>query len=598
MCGIYLTNIKEDLNVVNQNLKKIKFRGPDNISVKKYNDIIVGHLRLSILDLAERSNQPFEFLNYIISYNGEIYNFKEIKITLKSLGCIFKTNSDTEVLIQAYHIWGKKMLNKLNGMFAFIIYDIKENIVFCARDRIGQKPFFYYWDEGVLEICSSTQSMIKANTISELGIKIYLEAGYIPSPFSAYDKIHKLEPGHFITFNLNTFKVYKSKYWDLKAVSIKKISYRDAISQLHELIIDSVKIRLVSDVKFGSFLSGGIDSSLISAIANKISLTTLNTFTVGFNKHEYDERETSRAFSKILNTDHKEYLCDEKELLIALDDFFIAFDEPISDPAAIPTLMLSQKVCSEVKMCLSGDGGDESFLGYNHFEWVRKVKYFFWLPRRLRFLLKPGLFLLRPKLREYATKIFKFKSIKVFILNIYTGFSSITIEPTIDWLNNYKHYFKKSSNIIQQTADLNIKIWLEGNNSVKLDRASMYSSLELRSPFLDFRIIEFARSLPISYRFTQKKKKKILRDILKEYIDESVFDLPKKGFSVPISDWIRGPLKDEINELFVDSKLLLIPNLNIRKVKKLLKMHMNNEADFSNNIWKIYILIKWLDKNN
>ena len=600
MCGIYLTNFDRTAAQIKNDLKKIEFRGPDNLSVKKYNNsVYLAHLRLSIIDLDKRSNQPYEFDNLTITYNGEIYNFLTIKNELISQGYVFETESDTEVLVKAYHAWGENMLGKLNGMFAFAIYDILNQKVFCARDRLGQKPFYYFWDKGRVEICSSPKSMHKATKISKEGINIYLSAGYIPSPFSIFENIKKLEAGKFLVFDLKKNILEEKTYWDLKSLKRKsKITYESAKEKLNDLLEDAVKIRMVSDVPLGSFLSGGVDSSVVSLIANNHAKNKLKTFTVKFSEKELDESEEANDFAKNIDSDHKSYLCDENELINSIDDLFIAYDEPFSDPAMIPMLMLCKKVKNETTVCLSGDGGDESFLGYNHFDWVKKFNPLFKIPRKIRILITPFFKPFSSKRHyDYLKNIFLLKNINDFIINIFLNF--ITISKTIDlnWVKSYYRLFYKSNNILQKTADINIKLWLEGNNNVKVDRASMYSSVEIRNPFLDHRIIEFARELPINYRLSGKKRKIILKEILKNKLVKVKLNKSKKGFSVPILKWINGPLKTEMEKMFVEKNLQKIPNLDYKKVFYYFKQHINGKADFSHIIWRVYVLLKWLKYN-
>ena len=601
MCGIYLTNIERENDELRNDLKKIEFRGPDNLTINKYDLVTIAHLRLSIIDLEERSNQPFQFENLVITYNGEIYNFKELKKELESIGYNFITRSDTEVLLKAYHAWGVKMLQKLNGMFAFAIYDILNGKVFCSRDRMGQKPFYYYWnsEEGHLEICSSPRAMTKASKFSQNGINIYLEAGYIPSPHSIYENISKLEAGNYLVVDIKNKKLLNESYWDLKSLNKRrKISFEKAKLELNELIEDAIRLRMVSDVDLGCFLSGGIDSSIIAAVANICSENKLNTYTVKFTDKSIDESEAAHEISEKLKTNHKTFLCSEEELISNLDDLFIAYDEPFSDPAIIPTLMLCKKVKNQTTVCLSGDGGDESFMGYNHFNWLRLFKHLFIIPIKLRKLI---VFILKPffnlKHFDYLKNIFNLKSKNDFIVNIFLNFIAITKKPYLKWLNTYDPYFYKSNSIFQQTADINIKLWLEGNSNVKVDRAGMFSSIEIRNPFLDYRIIEFARELPLEFKFKRSERKIILKELLKKFLKNSIINKPKKGFSVPISKWINEPLKKDVESMLSEKELMEIPNLNYKKVLKYLKLHFDHKADFSHIIWRIYVLKKWMKLN-
>ena len=597
MCGIYLTNIPFSNKQVEQKLEKIRFRGPDNISVLKNENISLGHLRLSILDLDKRSNQPFIFEYLTLVYNGEIYNFKEVKNSLIQEGYSFETTSDTEVLLKGYHAWGEKILDRINGMFAFAVYDENKKSVFIARDRLGVKPLYYSWQNGELELCSQLAPLNK-DKLDQEAISIYLQTGYIPSPFSIYEEIKKLPPGQYATFNLKENKKEIHSYWDLKEVEESNISYEDAKEQLHELIVDAVKIRLQSDVPYGSFLSGGIDSALVSSIANSIQKEKLKTFTIGFDNKEFDESQVAEQFAKIIGSDHHLIPSTQEELSALLDAFFKAYDEPFADSSAIPSLLLNKKVKPHVTVVLSGDGGDESFLGYNHFEWARKVYGLFLVPfflRRLATYFIPFKWI--GKRGPSIKNIMLMKNFNEFIESIFTGFDTLLLKDKKQWMSHYHKYLFLSKNKFQKVADLNLKLWLENDSNVKVDRSSMASSVEVRSPFLDYRIIEFARKLPVKYRFKGSVRKKILRDILAQYIPEKIFDQPKKGFSIPLADWIRDSFKDEFSTYLKTDKLMQIENLDITKIQRLFELHLTKDVDYSSYLWRVYVLSKWIYLN-
>lgn len=599
MCGIYVTNFSIPEEEVQQKLKSIEFRGPDNQSCLKEKDIIFGHNRLSILDLDARSNQPMRFDKLVIVFNGEIYNFKEVRFKLeKEQGYTFTTTSDTEVLIKAYHAWGDKMLQYINGMFAFTIYDTVKQIVFSARDRLGVKPFYYSWNNGKFEICSQLAPFSKKGMISQQAIAIYLQTGYIPSPYSIYDNIFKLPPGHTLEFDLKNNKKTLKKYWDLDKVKLQKTTYSQAKERLHDLLKDAVKIRMQSDVPYGSFLSGGIDSALVTAIASKVSKEKIKTFTIGFKDPKFDESKLAKNFSEILNTDHTETVCDANDLINLLPTFFKVYDEPFADSSAIPSLLLNKTTKPMATVALSGDGGDESFLGYNHFEWVDKARIFFKIPYKIRKLVSFFIpFKIFGRKGRSIKNIFRFKQIDVFIESIFVGFDSILLHKDNTWLDLFRDYKHTSTEAIQRAADLNIKLWLENDSNVKVDRASMAFSVEVRSPFLDYRIVEYARTLPTHFRFKGSVRKRILKDILKEYIPEKVFDAPKMGFGIPIKNWIKKELYDEF-KIAMDSGLLSrIESLDIKKVNYMLVAHAEGKADYSTYLWRIFILLKWLGKN-
>ena len=595
MCGIYITNIPFNKEEVILKLESIKFRGPDNMGYEKVGDVTIGHLRLSILDLDARSNQPYSYKNLVITFNGEIYNFETIKNELILLGYNFETTSDTEVLIKGYSEWGKELLNKLNGMFSFVIYDTEKNTIFCARDRVGVKPLYYYFKNGKFEICSQLRPLINSNSkICDEAVSIYLDCGYIPSPFSIIEDVNKLLPGNYLEINLNNNTKFISEYWDLKQVKIKKISYKKAKEELHELLIDAVKIRMQSDVNLGSFLSGGIDSALVSAIASKISNKPINTFTIGFDDPKFDESKVAAQFANIIKSNHTETVCNQKDALKMLEKLIEVYDEPFSDSSALPSLLLNSITKQHATVALSGDGGDESFFGYAHFDLMKKFNKIELFPLFIRKILSKikwyKVFGGRP---QTIKGILNSRNSDEFAMKIFTGYESLQKNRNTKWFDLYNKYRNLSNSSIQKMADLNIKLWLENDSNTKVDRASMAFSIEVRSPFLYYRIIEYARNLPEKYRYRRNNKKRILKDILSEYIPEEIFNQPKKGFSIPIGKWIREDLKEDIYFELNDEFYKKVPNLNITKFNIELEDHMNGKYDYSYNIWKMYLLAKW-----
>ncbi len=595
MCGIYLSNLPFTEENVKEKLKSINFRGPDFLGILKLNNLIFGHLRLSIVDLDVRSNQPMQFENLTIVFNGEIYNFQEIKKELIDLGYSFNTTGDTEVILKGYKAWGKEIVPKLNGMFAFAIYDSFDNKIFCSRDRLGVKPFYYFFKDGNFEICSQLRPLSQEKIINEDSVSMFLECSYIPSPYTIFKDVYKLSPGNNLLIDLDDFNVTISEYWNLKNVEESSLTYDEAKEKLHQLIKDAVRIRLQSDVPFGSFLSGGIDSALVSSIASTISDYPIKTFSIGFDVKEYDESKIAAKYAEIIGSRHTETMCNVDEVKQMIPKFIKAYDEPFADSSALPSLLLNKVTKDHVTMAISGDGGDESFLGYNYFEGIILFNKVLIIPYFIRKILA---FFLIPKIFnnrfENYKNLLKIPSINEYIRNVFVGGSSSLLKnQDFNWMDRYNDYKFKSTHPLQKAADLNIKLWLENDSNVKVDRASMAFSVEVRSPFLDYRIIEFARNLPISYRFVSGKRKRILRDILKEYIPEEVFDQPKKGFGVPIGKWIREDMKNEFEENLKDDFLELVPNLDIKKFKRIYKLHMKNKIDYSAYIWRLYVLSKW-----
>ncbi|WP_405571285.1 asparagine synthase (glutamine-hydrolyzing) [Winogradskyella sp. Asnod2-B02-A] len=597
MCGIYLTNILYTDEDINSKLESISFRGPDYTGIERLNDITFGHLRLSILDLDPRSNQPMDIENLTIVFNGEIYNYKTIRKELQDLGYSFKTESDTEVLLVGYKHWGTEVLNKINGMFAFSIYDATTNKIFSARDRLGVKPFYYYWEDGKFEICSQIKPMLADKKVSEDAISMFLDCMFIPSPYTIVKTVFKLPPGNFMEIDLNSNTLNIEEYWNLTPVKIKDISYEDAKKELHELLLDAVKIRLQSDVPIGSFLSGGIDSALVSSMAAKVSDSKISTFSIGFDDPEYDESKIAEQYAEILNTTHKTTICNPTEILNLIPKLTDVYDEPFADSSALPSLLLNKVTKQYVTVALSGDGGDESFIGYEHFDSLVRNKKIMDIPYVFRKLIaKSGVLKLVGMNSHRIKNALNTKGRNDFIENIFSRKGFLLKEKRQDYMKHYQGYKKWSNIFLQKAADLNIKLWLENDSNVKVDRASMAYSVEVRSPFLDYRVVEYARSLPMHFRYDKGRQKKILRDILKEYIPEDVFNQPKRGFAVPIGDWMRTDLKAEFLKALNDDFLNSVPNLNVPKFKRLLNEHMEHKEDHTAHVWKLYVLSKWYDE--
>ena len=598
MCGVYITNLPKSEDEILSKLNLISFRGPDNLGYSIVKNISIGHLRLSILDLDERSNQPMDYRDVHITYNGEIYNYLLIKEELLQIGYDFTTESDTEVILKGYYEWGVDLFPKLNGMFACAIFDARNDTIICFRDRVGVKPLYYYWNDGDFEMCSQLKPISEGKEILNEAISLYLDCTYIPSPLSIYKDVFKLPPGNFMIIDLNKKNRVIKEYWNLKKIENNKLSYTEAKDKVHELLKDSVKIRMRSDVPFGSFLSGGIDSALVSSIASKYSDKALNTFSVGFIDSNFDESKIAKEYAKIIGSNHTQIVCTPKSILEHIPKLIEVYDEPFADSSALPTLLLNAVTKKHVTVALSGDGGDESFLGYNYFHWIKNYKLLSKIPYFFRYIIS---FLIIDfifgRRAEIYKSILRIKSLNDFIEKIFVGHISLNKKRDLNTLNEFKKILDIAEDPYQKAADYNIKLWLENDSNVKVDRASMAYSVEIRSPFLDFRIIEMARNLPIDFRIKNGERKKILKDILKEYIPEEIFNQPKKGFSVPMDSWIRNELREEIQENLTDFYLEQLPNFNISKFKKMYKEHMGLKRDNASFIWRVYVLVKWLRKN-
>ena len=598
MCGIYLTNQSYSEKAIREKLDSISYRGPDHQGYTEVNKTKLGHNRLSIIDLDPRSHQPMQIEGHLIVFNGEIYNYLDVKQQLEKQGISFHTTSDTEVLLKGYIAWGEKILDHINGMFAFAIYNEKDNQVFVARDRLGVKPVYYSWNKGELELASQLSPLTTNGELDHEAIQMYLSMGYIPTPKSIYKDICKLPAGSYARFDLNQSTKSITTYWELEQVKTRNIPYQQAKQELKTLLQDAVKIRLQSDVSYGSFLSGGIDSALVSSMANEALSEPLKTFTIGFEEKKYDESDIAQQFADQIGSNHRITTCKSTDPLTLLDDFFKVYDEPFADSSALPSLLLNKVTKPYATVVLSGDGGDESFLGYNHFQWLKQVSLIYQIPYVVRIILqKLSPFNWLGKRGESIKNIMGYNSLSKFIQHIFTGFDPITLDKRQSWFKPYQKYLQLATVPLQKAADLNIRLWLEGDSNVKVDRASMAYSVEVRSPFLDYRVVEFARSLPIRYRYKGNIRKRILRDILTDYIPEKIFDQPKKGFAVPLASWIREELKEEITTYLKPEKLKAIPCLDYQKTEQLIQKHFTTKADYSSYIWRVYVLSKWIHIN-
>ena len=556
MCGIYgITSNEYSSSQIKKKLERTKFRGPDKLDFKYFGndkDIVFGHNRLSVIDLDERSNQPFSYEDKIhIVFNGEIYNFKLLKTELENKGYNFNTTSDTEVICAAYLEYGNNFVNRLNGMFAFVIFDEDKNKLFGARDRMGQKPFYYKYDGKSIEFSSQLSSIQLYNdnlTISSKAISYYLVWGFVPDPFSIFNEINKLEPGQCFEYDLSTNKLKIEQYWDIDSSGKNKFdgTYEEAKSILSDLLKDSVSKRLFADVPVGVFLSGGIDSSLVAAIATKSTTSKVKTFSVKFNEKGFDESVYAEKVAKHLQTDHHIIECNYNQGIDLIKNFNYYYDEPFADSSAIPSMLLAKYTRENVTVALSGDAGDESFIGYERYHWMKRVLLIYKLPS---FIRKATSYILS-KLPHYKFKTIarglKFNSLEDLYLGIVSGIDLTWLDTKDDFLDleQLKYIKHNKKNFYERITDFDLKTYLNGDINTKVDRATMAFSLEARAPLMDYRVIEFARSLPTNFKYIAKNQKRILKDVLYEYAPKEFFDRPKAGFTMPFANWFTNELKD------------------------------------------------------
>ncbi len=608
MCGIFGTTKKYDESLLNSKLEVMKFRGPD-FSQHKIIDggvCTFGHNRLAIIDLDSRSNQPFEYQNYTIVFNGEIYNFLELKQKLHARGYVFNTLSDTEVICAAYAEYGQNCLKYLNGMFAFVIYDRSKQELFGARDRLGKKPFYYLYQNGHFEFASQLNSIKLGNdanlTINHESISSFLAWKYIPDPQSIYREVSKLEPGHFFIFSLHSRALSIKKYWDfdLDTTIIKnKTTYEEEKYQLHELIKDSVAKRMISDVPLGVFLSGGIDSSLVAAVASKQSNQKISTFSIGFEEDAYDESQYAQKVASHLETNHHTFMCTFKDCLSLLENYNHYYDEPFSDSSAIPSMLLSSHTKRHVTVALSGDGGDEMFQGYKRYDWINKASFAFYFPEKIRKLMGQLLQIMPINKKKQLRQLLECKDIYTVYKYLMTNFSIHDVLFNADKIMNtpFDSIFESNVDLLNKVSYFDLKTYLNGDINTKVDRASMAFSLEVRGPLMDYRIAEKAFSMKSDYKFGKGEQKRILKEILYEYVPKNYFERPKSGFAIPLKSWLRNELKEMVVDYINNDALKVIEGLNTTMCISLRDSHLKREKDNSAILWSLIVLSKFINEN-
>lgn len=594
--------------------------GPDFQDYLVYADdkLALGHCRLSILDLSEHSNQPFCNEEADIVYNGEVYNFNEIRNDLEALGRSFKTSSDTEVILEAYLQWGTKAFSKFRGMFAFCIWDKRTKTLCLCRDRIGVKPLYYYHHEGLLVFASEIKAILQHPGIDRRlntdVVPSFLQLGYIPDGQTMYHHIHTLPAASFLT--LGPDKPSKIQlYWTLP-VPKKETPFkdsRDVLDQLEQHLKDSVRLRMVSDVPVGIFLSGGIDSSLITAMSQELSSKPIQTFSIGFEEAEHDESIWAQKVSDHLGTQHHNHIFTEQDFLELIPKLPFIFDEPLGDIAALPTVLLSAIAKQNVKVCMSGEGGDEIAGGYVKYHyaktfqrWIQKIPY------PIRRAMQPALRLLPIALvaklssaTNLASKYHKFcrsfgaKSLPDFIrrsgqylsdqeLALFFDRKAKKISPV--------DLGEPSPKMVLSTAGYyDLKTYLHKDLLPKLDRSTMSVGLEGREPLLDHQLIEFCMGIPDRYKALNKTPKFLLKRLLQNYLPNDYIDRPKQGFTIPVEKWLRTQYSQVLRDLSSDTAFLSTFHLNAQTISSEINGFLDHKPSMVHIqvIWNLFTLYQW-----
>jgi asparagine synthase (glutamine-hydrolysing) len=594
-------------------------RGPDTqgVYINETRTTALGHTRLSIIDLRPESNQPFVSNNkrYIIVFNGEIYNFKKIREELiANHNCTFRTLSDTEVIVEAYSVWGESMVNRMQGMFAIALLDRQTNKVYFFRDRAGKKPLFYFQSETLFVFASEIKSLLhhpvvkKEVKINYQIISSFLHLGYIPEPYTIYSNVFKFPSGHTGEV-LADFALKIKPYWKIQdKITPQKITSVDsAKSKLTDLLDDAVQSRLISDVPLGAFLSGGTDSSLVCAIASKQLSKPLKTFSIGFKESKFDESKYAREVAQKLGTDHTEYRLSENEAVGLLESYLKHFDEPFADTSAIPTMLVSKLARKEVTVALTGDGGDELFQGYGAYEWANRLNT---LPFKLfKSPIRAGMMLSgKSRLQRIAHILEPVKSDKirshVFSQEQYL-FSEQEVQKHLlkdqnnftPFLYNDNHFENKNLTPGEKQALFDLQFYLKDDLLVKVDRASMFSALECRSPLLDHRVVEYAFSLDQSLKVRSGKSKWLLKELLRKYLPHHLVDRQKWGFSVPLVKWLKTDLLYLIETYLSDEMITEMGLFQMSYIRQLKQEFFSGKEYLYNRLWVIIVVHKWLKEN-
>jgi asparagine synthase (glutamine-hydrolysing) len=602
MCGIAGFNWKDN-PAIEAMTEAMRHRGPDDRGTYLDDSVSLGHTRLSILDLSPKGHQPMYFQNLAIIFNGEIYNFQEIRKELESFGYGFTSGCDTEVIIAAYHRWGDRCVEKFNGMWAFCIYDRDKQTLFISRDRFGIKPVYYYFDGSRFVFASELKAIIKHSVALETdpaAVNFFFYQKYIGGDLTIYKNCRKLKPSHSMLFNLKTKKLTISKHYDLEDEIAKRqnIAVDERIEMVEEILTDAILKRLIADVPVGSFLSGGVDSSLISAIIAK-NKKDFDTFSIGFKDESYNELQFSQIAAEHIKTAHHYEYMDVNEDVI--QQIIGAMDEPFGDSSVFPTYLLSKITRQRVTVSLSGDAGDEVFGGYDTYRAYKLAKY---IPAPVaglsRFLVN-----MIPPSDKKVTLGFKMKR---FLRDFDAGcnrrhlnwMATFTESTRKDLLNNGfipdEQLIPCGSEESLLSVQLNdIHNYLAEDILKKVDLASMLVSLEARVPYLDYRLVPLVLSLPDKYKIKCLTTKWFLKRIADKYLPREIVHRTKRGFTVPVSSWIRS--SNLIKEFIAGRKYYENGPVNYEQTQQLFEEHLSRRRDNARELWLIFVFNYWRNRN-
>lgn len=623
MCGIagkvsFNSKSVKETEIVRMT-KAIQHRGPDDggVYISPDHKVGLGNRRLAIIDLSPAGHMPMSYLDkYWITYNGEIYNFQFEKRKLQRLGYRFRSNSDTEVILALYDKYGVKCLDYLRGMFAFAIYDTTKQLLFCARDRIGKKPFKYYFNSNVFIFASELKAILTQPEYHKEpdfhAIHHYLTLQYCPAPTTGFKNIQKLEPAHYLILDIKSGKLSKHRYWRLDYSHKQHKSDSEWCKEILSKLEESVKLRMISDVPLGAFLSGGIDSSAIVAMMAKNSNRPVKTFSIGFSENKFNELPYARIVADKFKTEHTEFIVQPENIDI-LPDLVKQYEEPYADSSALATYFVSKLTRKYVTVALNGDGGDENFAGYGRYS-IQKFSLWYdkFLPLN-QLVFQPGgnfLYKLYPTTftervrrftsslaqdyrHRYVNYICYFPNSEKQLMYLPSFQAQISGSDTYDLIAS-QFDSADTPDPLDQTLYTDINTYLPDDLQVKVDIATMAVSLEGRAPLLDHKFLEFTAQLPFSHKLRgQNNKKYIFKQALKNYLPDSVLNRPKQGFGIPIEYWFRGKLDKYTDQMLLNKNSFLQTIISRDYIRRLLVIHRQTGTNLSSRIWALLTLELW-----
>ncbi|MBL8524498.1 MAG: asparagine synthase (glutamine-hydrolyzing) [Betaproteobacteria bacterium] len=614
MCGIAgiigLPSTRIDRGQIEVMTRAMAHRGPDGEGYFVRDHVALGHRRLSIIDIGGGEQPMFnEDNSIVVVYNGEIFNFLEVKADLEAKGHRFRNHCDTEVIVHAYEEYGEQCPTRFRGMFAFAIYDIKKDLVFLGRDRLGIKPLYYHFDGKRLLFASEIKPilrMLDQRPGVDAGlIDFYISLGYVPGERTLFNGIQRLMPGHTLAFVQGRYRT--SQYWDIAKIPPLQISDKDAEEKLEHLLLESVKLRLMSEVPLGAFLSGGVDSSAIVACMSKMMNEPVKTFSVGYSDDPASsELEYARIVAKAFKTDHHEFILESGDFFDSLDLLLEHMEEPIVESAAVALYQLSKKAREHVTVILSGEGGDEILAGYPLYKVMPKVDRLHsvgqFIPRGFHRWLGRN-FMPSEKAAKYwdwmGTPLSKrYWGISNDVTaSVKAGMYQANFAAKVG--NATGDYFEALFNKIDAGTDLrrmsyaDLKTWLPDDLLIKADKMTMACSLELRVPMLDHHLLEFSTALPDHLRLNGNEGKYLLKKVMERYLPREIIYRPKKGFPVPIAVWFRGPLFERVREILMDSRTLSRGYFRPDYMPRILERHRSGAEDLSRRIFSLLALELW-----